>query len=93
MFSLLQDGGALTNNPAAIALHECRLLWPGEAIHCVVSMGNGRYEPAGERLKPSTVGIKSKINKIVQSATDTEGEGALRVSVWVSGARECEGVG
>ena len=71
---LFQDGGVLTNNPSAIALHECRLLWPRENIHCLVSMGNGRYEPTGEKMKPVSVGIKKKINSFVESATDTEGK-------------------
>jgi calcium-independent phospholipase A2-gamma len=78
----IQDGGVLTNNPSAIALHECRLLWPGENVHCLVSMGNGRYEPTGHKFKPVQVsGVKNKINKFVQSATDTEGEDGRRVKV------------
>jgi hypothetical protein len=41
----LKDGGLIANNPTSIALHECKLLWPGEAIQCVVSLGNGRLAP------------------------------------------------
>jgi len=42
---ILKDGGLIANNPTSIALHECKLLWPGEDIQCVVSLGNGRPAP------------------------------------------------
>ena len=67
-----QDGGVLTNNPSAIALHECKLLWPQDNIQSVVSVGTGRYEPTDAPIQES-VGLKTKLTKIVQSATDTEG--------------------
>lgn len=63
----------MSNNPTALGIHECRLLWPNESLQCVVSLGNGRYEPALEYTtsKPT---LKDKISRIVDSATDTEGE-------------------
>ena len=64
----------LTNNPAAIAIHECRLLWPNETLQCVVSLGTGRYEPTSMPQTPAYTSLKTKVVKIVQSATDTEGE-------------------
>ncbi|XP_046344342.1 calcium-independent phospholipase A2-gamma-like [Haliotis rufescens] len=66
-----QDGGLMTNNPTAIAIHEGRLLWPNESIQCVISIGTGRYEPAMELLS-SKLALKDKVMKIVDSATDTE---------------------
>ncbi|KAE9549594.1 hypothetical protein FO519_007190 [Halicephalobus sp. NKZ332] len=68
-----QDGGVLVNNPTAIAIHEARQIWPGEDIHCVVSVGNGRSVAELElsSMKTSTR-IQDKISKIVDSATDTE---------------------
>uniref|UniRef100_A0A0N5A0G5 PNPLA domain-containing protein n=1 Tax=Parastrongyloides trichosuri TaxID=131310 RepID=A0A0N5A0G5_PARTI len=71
---LLQDGGVLTNNPTAIAIHEAKNLWPNEDIQCVVSIGNGR---SVIELELTTDGTKStnlmkKMSKIIDSATDTE---------------------
>ena len=72
---LLQDGGLLTNNPAAIAIHESKLLWPTENIQCVISIGTGRYRPTDD---PTTsYGLKDKLLKVIQSATDTEGNGLV----------------
>ena len=41
-----QDGAATANNPAAIALQEALLLWPGLPIDCLVSLGSGALPPA-----------------------------------------------
>ena len=37
----LQDGAIVANNPASIALLECRQLWPSFPLHCLVSLGSG----------------------------------------------------
>ena len=66
-----QDGGLIVNNPAALAIHEVRLLWPKEEIQCLVSLGTGRYYPH-TREKYAESGLKSKINKLIASATDVE---------------------
>ena len=64
----------MTNNPAALALHEAKLLWPGSPFQCIVSLGTGRYKG---RSGPSTTSfstVREKLLKIVASATDTEGK-------------------
>lgn len=75
----LQDGGLLTNNPCAIAVHEARLLWGRSTpIQCIISLGTGRYLPqesddrGGERGAVNSTSLREKLTKIVASATDTE---------------------
>ncbi|KHJ82428.1 hypothetical protein OESDEN_17878, partial [Oesophagostomum dentatum] len=73
---LLQDGGVIANNPTAIGVHEAKLLWPDERFHCVVSVGNGRsvcYLDSEEAETPANLGPLEKFNRIIDSATDTEG--------------------
>ncbi|XP_003744249.1 calcium-independent phospholipase A2-gamma [Galendromus occidentalis] len=67
-----QDGGIIQNNPTAAAIHESRLLWPDEEIQCVVSIGSGRYIPEEAEIVAKSTSLKTKIMKIVDSATDTE---------------------
>lgn len=38
------DGAIVANNPAAVALHEVKCMYPGVPIEIVVSMGNGNSE-------------------------------------------------
>ncbi|ETN80522.1 phospholipase, patatin family [Necator americanus] len=73
---LLQDGGVIANNPTAIGIHEAKLLWPEERFHCVVSVGNGRSVcdlESEEDAAPSSLSSLQKFNRIVDSATNTEG--------------------
>lgn len=67
----------LNNNPTAIAIHEARLLWPGEEIQCIVSLGTGRYEPASDNLVQDLTSLKDKVGAFIHSATNTEGMIAL----------------
>lgn len=69
---LHQDGGIIVNNPAALGIHEARLLWPSEPIQCVLSLGSGRCIPSSQPGFTST-NLKTKVQKIIDSATDTEG--------------------
>lgn len=70
----LMDGGILVNNPAAIAVHEARQLWPDEAFQCVVSLGTGRCQPMEAGAKRSTsINWSDKLRSVINSATDTEG--------------------
>ncbi|XP_062317478.1 calcium-independent phospholipase A2-gamma-like [Osmerus eperlanus] len=68
---LHQDGGLLINNPTALAIHECKCLWPNTPVQCVVSLGTGRYETASKNSATST-SLKTKISNVISSATDTE---------------------
>lgn len=82
-----KDGGLIANNPTSIALHECKLLWPGEDIQCVVSLGNGRPAPdVALQSKSMTCNfpfhslhefsssslVKQKLSSLVDSVTNTE---------------------
>lgn len=72
---VLQDGGVIANNPTAIGIHEAKLLWPEERLHCVVSVGNGRSICDLEQeqsMVPTALSSLQKFNRIVDSATDTE---------------------
>ncbi|XP_061534017.1 calcium-independent phospholipase A2-gamma-like [Phycodurus eques] len=69
---LHQDGGLLINNPTALAIHECKCLWPNTPLECVVSVGTGRFETAGKSNSGTSTSLKTKINNVISSATDTE---------------------
>ncbi|XP_077690200.1 calcium-independent phospholipase A2-gamma isoform X2 [Eretmochelys imbricata] len=66
-----KDGGLLLNNPTALAVHECKCLWPDVPLQCVISLGTGRYE--SERKNSITyTSLKTKLTNVISSATDTE---------------------
>ncbi|XP_019750363.1 calcium-independent phospholipase A2-gamma-like isoform X1 [Hippocampus comes] len=69
---LHQDGGLLINNPTALAIHESKCLWPNTPLECVVSVGTGRFETAGKSNSGTYTSLKTKINNVISSATDTE---------------------
>ncbi|XP_069484058.1 calcium-independent phospholipase A2-gamma [Ambystoma mexicanum] len=68
---LHQDGGLLINNPCALALHECKCLWPDVPLQCVISLGTGRYESTGKNNVTYT-SLRAKLTNVISSATDTE---------------------
>lgn len=68
---LHQDGGLLINNPTALAIHECKCLWPNTPLQCVLSLGTGRHETAGKNSTTYT-SLKTKLAHVISSATDTE---------------------
>ncbi|NXJ62869.1 PLPL8 phospholipase, partial [Rostratula benghalensis] len=68
---LHQDGGLLLNNPSALAVHECKCLWPSVPLQCLVSLGTGRYESEGKTNVTHT-SLKAKLTNVISSATDTE---------------------
>ncbi|XP_003782630.1 calcium-independent phospholipase A2-gamma isoform X1 [Otolemur garnettii] len=68
---LHQDGGLLLNNPSALAMHECKCLWPDVPLECIVSLGTGRYE-SDVRNTATHTSLKTKLSNVINSATDTE---------------------
>ncbi|NWH71747.1 PLPL8 phospholipase, partial [Piaya cayana] len=68
---LHQDGGLLLNNPSALAVHECKCLWPNVPLQCLVSLGTGRYESEG-KANVTYTSLKAKLTNVISSATDTE---------------------
>uniref|UniRef100_A0A8I3PEJ7 Patatin like phospholipase domain containing 8 n=1 Tax=Canis lupus familiaris TaxID=9615 RepID=A0A8I3PEJ7_CANLF len=68
---LHQDGGLLLNNPSALAMHECKCLWPDVPLECIVSLGTGRYE-SDVRNSVTSTSLKTKLSNVINSATDTE---------------------
>lgn len=60
------------NNPTALAIHECKHLWPNTPLECVVSLGTGRVETAGKNSATYT-SLRTKLTNVISSATDTEG--------------------
>ena len=59
----------LANNPAALAMHEARLLYPDAPIRCLASFGTGAFEPT-EALRPGS--WSSTVQMLVRAATRTE---------------------
>lgn len=68
---LHQDGGLLINNPTALAIHECKCLWPNTPLQCVLSLGTGRYQE-GAKNSTTYTSLKTKLTHVISSATDTE---------------------
>lgn len=68
---LHQDGGLLLNNPSALAMHECKCLWPDVPLECIVSLGTGRFVSDVKNTMTYT-SLKAKLSNVINSATDTE---------------------
>lgn len=63
------DGGIVASNPAALAVHEARALFPDIPIELIVSIGTGGFV---ETKNTPRFGWDSIIGQIVNSATDGE---------------------
>lgn len=61
----------LSNNPAAVALHECKLLWPDTPIKCLVSLGTGYYRRSLDQEGKYDSSLSNKFKVVIDSATDT----------------------
>ena len=86
----MQDGGILTNNPCAVAVHESKHIWGHDVpLQCVVSLGTGLYRKERRLLdfvedsslpkkksSGSNLSLRDKLTKIIGSATYTEGQSA-----------------
>ncbi|XP_072946571.1 calcium-independent phospholipase A2-gamma-like [Epargyreus clarus] len=81
---LHQDGGIMVNNPTGVGLHEAKLLFGEKSLKngTIISVGTGKaltkhldYESLSKGMSKDTTGTswKDKFNKILDSATDTEG--------------------
>jgi predicted acylesterase/phospholipase RssA len=63
------DGGIVASNPAAVAIHEARAIFPDIPIELVVSVGTGAFI---ERKSAPRIGWDGIIGQIINSATDGE---------------------
>ena len=63
------DGGIVSSNPSAVAIHEARTLFPDIPIEMVVSIGTGGFV---EQKSAPKIGWDGIIGQIVNSATDGE---------------------
>jgi predicted acylesterase/phospholipase RssA len=63
------DGGIVSSNPTAVAIHEARSLFPDIPIELVVSVGTGLFL---EQKSPAKVGWDGIIGQIINSATESE---------------------
>jgi len=68
---ILLDGGMLVNNCAGVAHTEANLLWPNERVHCLVSVGSGKFKPR-DVMNVNATSLYEKAHGLVYSATDTE---------------------
>jgi calcium-independent phospholipase A2-gamma len=70
---VFHDGGLLANNPTAIAIHEAKHLWPKHDTNCVVSIGNGRFKPAGyDSSKANSISLRQKLARVFSGIGDPE---------------------
>mmetsp|Transcript_9061 Transcript_9061/g.18330 ORF Transcript_9061/g.18330 Transcript_9061/m.18330 type:complete len:808 (-) Transcript_9061:356-2779(-) len=64
------DGAIVANNPAAVALHEAKCMYPGVPVEILVSLGNG--VDARATYRKDSVGWNDMLGSIIDSAISTE---------------------
>mgnify|MGYP002386189839 FL=1 len=57
----------MINNPTGVAIHECKRIWPGRALDCVLSLGTGEPPP-----KTQSGGIKDTLLSVVESCCSVD---------------------
>ncbi|CAM9615407.1 unnamed protein product [Choristocarpus tenellus] len=70
--ALYSDGALLANNPAALAFHEAKHLFPGIPIEAMVSLGTGCFFEERREFEEPVLGWDGMINQVIASATETE---------------------
>ncbi|XP_052755448.1 calcium-independent phospholipase A2-gamma-like [Galleria mellonella] len=85
---LHQDGGLMANNPAAVGVHEARLLYGPAAARraTLVSVGTGRPPRVARARALANTSWRDKFDTILDSATDTEGVHQVLSDVLPDGA-------
>eukprot|EP01038_Epipyxis_sp_PR26KG_P004221 gene4221-5997_t len=76
------DGALVANNPAAIALQEAKVLFPGVPLEVMVSLGTGVINTNQNTV---SMGWDTLVNSLIASSTDTEDIHALLVDLLPKG--------